>query len=249
MSSTDYLTDHFQQGEVTRIARSLLLQILWKLLRNFVDTLGGKHIGRNAESAWNSSLVSSWTTATLYSPLQKKEAIFEGKKLKFTKMLSPFYIAFVQGMNINFTDVFPLWGLIACDVIYIKYSWQSFPVTGALLEEINFSVFVIKVLRCGDNVAVGDQGSRVVGEDWIDLPSLIYSSEILVYHDFHQNFFMLNVQVETSRKLFISRIASAWNFKATSQLKVWAFWSGGIPQYFSLFFSSSDALSQWGLNK
>ena len=39
---------------------------------------------------------------------KKKEAIFEGKKLKFTKMLSPFYIAFVQGMNINFTDVFPL---------------------------------------------------------------------------------------------------------------------------------------------
>ena len=102
-------------------------------------------------------------------------------------MFSPFYIAFVQGMNINFTDVFPLWGLIACDVIYIKYSWQSFPVTGALLEEINFSVFVIKVLRSGDNVAVGDQGSRVVGEGWIDLPSLINSSEILGFHDFHQS--------------------------------------------------------------
>ena len=102
-------------------------------------------------------------------------------------MFLPFYIAFVQGMNINFTDVFPLWGLIACDVIYIKYSWQSFPITGALLEEINFSVFVIKVLRSGDNVAVGDQGSRVVGEGWIDLPSLINSSEILGFHDFHQS--------------------------------------------------------------
>ena len=184
---TDYLTDHFQQGEVTG---RLLLQILWKLLRNFGDTLGGKHIGRNTESAWNSSLVSSWTTATLYSPLQIKGSDFWRKKAKVYKnVLSPFYIAFVQGMNINFTDVFPLWGLIACDVIYIKYSWQSFPITGALLEEINFSVFVIKVLRSGDNVAVGDQGPRVVGEDWIDLPSLIYSSEILVYHDFHQNFY------------------------------------------------------------
>ena len=85
MSSTDYLTDHFQQEEVTRIARSLLLQILWKLLRNFVDTLGGKHIGRNAESAWNSSLVSSWTTATLYSPLQIKGNDFWRKKAKVYK--------------------------------------------------------------------------------------------------------------------------------------------------------------------
>ena len=205
-------------------------------------------------------------------------------------MFSPFYIAFVQGMNINFTDVFPLWGLIACDVIYIKYSWQSFPITGALLEKLNFSVFVIKVLRSGDNVAVGDQGSRVIGEGWVDVPSLIYSSEILVYHDFHQNenFLVGNYKNQANigwsplplskseeaqalfgRKAFYAqcvggnqpqiiyaksyqqyrRIASAWNFKATSQLKVWAFWSGGIPQYFSLFFSSSDALLQWGLNK
>ena len=110
------------------------------------------------------------------------------------------YIAFVQGMNINFTDVFPLWGLIACDVIYIKYSWQSFPITGALLEKLNFSVFVIKVLRSGDNVAVGDQGSRVVGEGWVDVPSLIYSSEILVYHDFHQNEHFFSWQVQESGK-------------------------------------------------
>ena len=65
-------------------------------------------------------------------------------------------------MNIN-SAYFMIESRLCCFYVdNTKDSWISFPISVKFLSDIMKWIFRIKVLRCGDNIAIGDQGSGVV---------------------------------------------------------------------------------------